>query len=78
MARQAGISGVVRLNVVITKAGKVTQISVLTGHPALVPAAVEAVKNWVYQPTLLSGEPVDVATTVTVNFSAPISSDIVV
>jgi periplasmic protein TonB len=44
------------------------RIQVLSGHPLLVPAALEAVKTWVYQPTLLNGQPVEVETTVDVNF----------
>ncbi len=41
----------------------------ISGHPLLVPAALEAVKQWVYQPTLLNGEPVEVVTTIDVNFT---------
>jgi protein TonB len=40
-----------------------------SGHPLLVPAAMEAVKQWVYQPTLLNGEPVEVVTQIDVNFT---------
>ena len=41
----------------------------ISGHPLLVPAALEAVKQWVYQPTLLNGEPVEVVTEIDVNFT---------
>ena len=41
----------------------------VSGHPLLVPAALEAVKQWVYQPTLLNGEPVEVVTQIDVNFT---------
>ena len=41
----------------------------MIGHPLLIPAAVDAVKQWVYRPTLLNGEPVDVITTISVNFT---------
>jgi TonB family protein len=69
-ARQAGVSGVVRLDIVINKEGKVRDIQV-TNSPgrALAFAAMEAVRKWVYKPTLLNGEPVEVVTTVEVNFS---------
>ena len=43
--------------------------TVISGHPLLVPAALEAVKQWVYQPTLLNGEPVEVVTQIDVNFT---------
>jgi len=41
---------------------------VLSGHPLLVPSAMEAVRQWRYKPTLLNGEPVEVITTIDVNF----------
>jgi protein TonB len=41
----------------------------ISGHPLLVPSATEAVKQWVYQPTLLNGEPVEVVTQIDVNFT---------
>jgi len=44
-------------------------VLLVRGHPLLVSAAVEAVKNWVYRPTMLNGEPVEVATTIDVNFT---------
>jgi len=67
-ARRAGISGAVHLSVLIAKDGTVQNIGVLSGHPSLVSAAIDAVRKWVYQQTLLNGEPVEVATSVTVNF----------
>jgi TonB family protein len=68
-ARQAGTSGVVRLSVIITKEGRVRDIRVVTGPGRdLDVAAMQAVSQWVYQPTLLNGEPVEVVTTVDVNF----------
>lgn len=69
LAKQARISGVVKLNAVIAKDGTIQQLNVLSGHPLLVPAAVEAVKQWQYKPTLLNGEPVEVATQIDVNFT---------
>jgi TonB family protein len=68
LARQAGISGVVQLSVLIARDGTVQNIQILRGHPLLVPAALEAVRHWVYSQTLLNGQPVEVATTVDVNF----------
>jgi TonB family protein len=69
LAKQARIQGVVHLQCVIAKDGSVIDIKVLSGHPLLIPAAIDAVKTWVYQPTLLNGEPVEVLTQVDVNFT---------
>jgi TonB family protein len=69
LAKQARISGVVKLAVVLNKDGSMQDIKVISGHPLLIPAALEAVKNWVYQPTLLNGQPVEVATQIDVNFT---------
>jgi periplasmic protein TonB len=68
LARQARISGIVRLEAVIGRDGRIKSLHVAGGHPLLVQAAIEAVKKWVYQPTLLNGEPVDVLTQIEVNF----------
>jgi len=69
-ARQAGTSGVVRMSVVIGKDGTVRDVSVMNGPGREFNiAAMEAVKQWVYKPTLLSGEPVEVVTTVEVNIA---------
>lgn len=69
LAKQARISGVVKLSAVISKDGTIKELQVISGHPLLVPAALEAVKQWVYQPTLLNGEPVEVQTQIDVNFT---------
>jgi protein TonB len=69
LAKQARISGVVRLNAIIGKDGTIQNLTVASGHPLLVPAAMEAVKQWVYQPTLLNGDPVEVVTQIDVNFT---------
>ena len=63
--------GTVILEAVITREGTIdkSRLRVLTGSPLLVPAAVEAVEQWRYRPTLLSGKPVEVLTTITVNFT---------
>ena len=69
LAKQARIQGVVILEAVIDKAGNVAEIKVISGHPLLQQAAIDAVSQWKYKPTLLNGEPVEVVTTVTVNFA---------
>ncbi len=71
LARQARLQGVVRFNVIIGKDGHMANILLISGHPLLVPAAQEAVKQWVYRPTLLNGDPVEVATVVDVQFTLP-------
>ncbi len=71
LARQARIQGVVRFNIVIGQDGYVSSITLVNGHPLLVTAAQEAVKQWVYRPTLLNGDPVEVETVVDVNFMLP-------
>jgi protein TonB len=68
LAKQARIQGVVVMTALIDKGGNVQNLQVVSGHPLLVPAAIEAVKQWRYQPFLLNGQPVEVETTVTVNF----------
>jgi protein TonB len=57
------------LHAIIAKDGTVQQLEVMSGHPLLVQAALDAVRQWRYQPTLLNGEPVEVDTTVDVIFS---------
>jgi len=69
LARQTRISGTVRLHAIISKDGSVQQLEVLSGHPLLVQAALDAVRQWKYRPTLLNGEPVEVDTTIDVIFS---------
>lgn len=67
-AAQIRLSGVVHLDVIVDKEGRVANATVIGGHPLLIPAALEAVKQWVYQPTLLNGNPVEVVTQVDVYF----------
>jgi len=69
LARQTRISGTVRLHAIISKSGSVESLEVLSGHPLLVRAAMDAVQQWRYKPTLLNGEPVEVDTTIDVIFS---------
>jgi len=68
LARQAHIQGTVILKIVIDKSGNVFSVQLVRGHPMLSPAAMEAVRQWKYQPYLLNGEPVEVETNVEVNF----------
>jgi protein TonB len=69
LARQARIQGQVVLRAVISKDGSITGLTLVSGHPMLAPAAIEAVKQWKYKPYLLNGEPVEVDTEVQVNFT---------
>ena len=68
-AMTAGIQGVVIIEAVIDQAGKVGSAKVLRSIPALDQAAVDAVRQWEFTPTLLNGAPVPVVMTVTVNFT---------
>ena len=56
------------LSAVIDDQGNVKDLSVVKGHPLLIPPAIEAAKQWKYRPTLLNGIPVEVATEITVKF----------
>ncbi|HLW75540.1 MAG TPA: energy transducer TonB [Bryobacteraceae bacterium] len=69
LAKAAHVSGTVKLAGVIAKDGTVERLDVISGSPLLVRAAVDAVKQWIYRPTLLSGEPVEVITEIDVNFT---------
>src|SRR6202041_3332474 len=67
LARQARIQGTVVLHAVISKDGSIEGLTLVSGHPMLAPAAIDAVKQWKYKPYLLNGEPVEVDTEVQVN-----------
>jgi periplasmic protein TonB len=69
LARQARIQGTVILQATISKEGSIENLQLISGHPMLAPAAIEAVKQWKYKPYLLNGEPVEVETQVQVNFT---------
>jgi TonB family protein len=69
LARQARIQGIVILKAQLNKSGDVVNLQLISGHPMLAPAAIEAVKQWKYKPYLLNGDAVNVETTVTVNFT---------
>ena len=69
LAKQARVEGVVHLAVIIAKDGTIQEIHSLGGPALLIMPAMDAVKQWVYRPTLLNGQPVQVETTVDVNFT---------
>ena len=69
LAKQARIQGVVRLEAIISKQGQIENLRVISGHPLLIQSALDAVRQWRYQPTLLNGEPVEVVTTIDVVFT---------
>ena len=68
LAVQTRTQGQVVLRAVITREGTIENLQVVSGHPLLVRAALEAVRQWRYRPYVLNGEPVEVETQVTVNF----------
>ena len=69
IAKAAHVQGVVVLHAIISKAGTVESLAVVNGPPMLTASAVEAVKHWTYEPYLLNGRPVEVETTINVNFT---------
>jgi len=69
LARSARISGIVHLVGTIGKDGTVQNLEVVSGHPMLARAALEAVRQWVYKPTLLNGTPVEVIAPIEVTFT---------
>jgi len=69
LAKAAQIQGTVSLNALIGKDGHIENLSVIQGHPLLIQATLDAVKNWVYKPTLLNGNPVEVVTQIDVNYT---------
>jgi periplasmic protein TonB len=68
LAQTTGIQGTVSLRAVIGRDGTIQNVQVVSGHPMLVKAAVDAVAQWVYRPYYLNDQPVEVETQVTVNF----------
>ena len=69
LARSARIQGQVILQAVIGKDGTIQNLRAVSGHPMLTPAAIDAVRQWRYKPYFLNGEPVEVDTQITVNFT---------
>jgi outer membrane biosynthesis protein TonB len=68
VAKAARIQGLVRFTAIIAKNGTIQNLQLVSGPPVLVQAATDAVRQWVYRPTLLNGEPVEVITQIDVNF----------
>jgi len=70
-AREQGVQGSVLLDAVIGRDGRILNLEVANTlvHPDLVQAAVEAVRQWEYEPTFLNGEPVEISTVITINFT---------
>lgn len=71
LARQAGVSGEVVVEVVVSEAGDVVSARAVSGHPMLRAAAERAATNWKFTPTLLSGHPTKVVGTITFSFKRP-------
>ena len=69
LAKQARISGSVVLQAVISKDGSIENLKAVSGHPMLIQSALDAVRQWKYKPYFLNGEPVEVETQITVNFT---------
>ena len=69
LARMARIQGTVVLQAILSRDGTIQDLKVLSGHPLLVQAALDAVRTWRYQPTLLNSEPVEVLTEIDVKFT---------
>jgi protein TonB len=68
-ARKAHIEGVVVLEAVVTETGRVEKVKVISGPQQLVAAAIDAVRKWRYEPTVLNGQPVPVILTARINFA---------
>ena len=68
-AKAARVEGQVLLSAIISKDGAIENLQVIKGHPLLVPAAIDAVKQWRYRPYILNNEPVEVETQIAVNFT---------
>jgi protein TonB len=69
LARQIRVSGLVRLEAVIATDGSIRRIRLVQGHPSLVQATIDAVRQWRYTPTLLNGNPVEVVMYIDVHFT---------
>jgi periplasmic protein TonB len=67
-ARQARIQGTVVLKAMISKTGDLKELNLVSGHPMLAPAAIDAVRQWKFKPYLLNGDAVEVETQIQVNF----------
>src|SRR5579859_4208737 len=67
-AQHSGVQGDVKLHAIISRDGSIQSLSLISGHPLLARAAIEAVEQWRYRPYILNGEPVEVETWITVSF----------
>jgi protein TonB len=70
-ARQQQIQGPVVLDVRTRRDGTIQELKLLSGQRLLADAAIAAVKQWRFRPQLVKGEPVEMQTTVTLNFKLP-------
>jgi protein TonB len=68
MAALARVSGVVELVGVVGIDGRIRELKLKSGHPMLAPAAIEAVRQWIYEPTTLNGDKVEIIAPITVTF----------
>lgn len=69
LARAARVQGAVKIQAIIGRDGAIQDLQVISGPPLLIAAAIEAVRQWRYQPTLLNGDAVEVVTDINVNFT---------
>jgi TonB family protein len=69
LAKQARIQGTVQFTALIGTDGSIQSLQLVSGHPLLVESAQDAVKQWMYKPTLLNGSPVEVITQIDVNYT---------
>ena len=68
LARQARIQGTVQMRAIISKTGTIENLQAISGHPMLIPSALNAVRQWRYRPYMLNGDPIAIETEITVNF----------
>jgi periplasmic protein TonB len=73
LAKNTNIQGAVVLEAIISKAGTIENLQLVSGHPLLVPAAIEAVRQWKYKPYILNGDAIEVETQITVNFTLSVN-----
>jgi TonB family protein len=72
LAKRARVQGQIVLKVTVDEEGRIRDVEVLSGHPLLSDSAVAAVKQWIYEPTIINGAAVPVTATVTINFVLPV------
>jgi|SRR6185437_3250466 len=68
LARQMRVEGVVEITGIIGTDGRMKEVQLVRGHPLLAPAAMDAVRKWIYAPTTLNGEPIEVIAPITITF----------